>query len=58
MSERQMETSDGQIILLTDDYGPWAWVGCAGIFGPDELRDILNAVNRAERYFEREDEAA
>ena len=45
MSGQELETRDGQIILVTDEHGGWTWVGAPGFYGPDELRDIADALD-------------
>ncbi len=39
--ERQVETRGGQIILLNENDD---WIGCPGVFGEDDLLDIVEAI--------------
>lgn len=47
MPEYTIDSKDGSQILVTDEYGGWAWVGCAGIFGEDDLNDIRRTISDA-----------
>lgn len=38
---KTVETNGGQIIQLDDDDN---WIGCAGMFGEDDLLDIVEAT--------------
>lgn len=48
---RTVETRGGQIIQLDDDDN---WIGCAGVFGEDDLLDIIEATRG--RYTEEDED--
>lgn len=41
MTGREVETRGGQIIQLDENDD---WIGCAGVFGEDDLLDIVAAI--------------
>lgn len=58
MARHEIETDDGSIILVTDEHAGWTWVGAPGFYGPDELRDIADALDNVESRIEDDEDEA